>query len=515
MINFIPNDPLAKDGPAMRKKKPRRDRPATRAGLSFKGEIDEGLYKRGTPEFLFWQCREATLWTIEVWETLDGKLSAWGMSSPKKLSLLQNAGNALNAGYSQDALEFFEFTTGDKTTFSGASTDVVSHEVGHALLDVIRPDLWFTSFPETNAFHEAFGDCMAILTALSDQGTRKALLKLTPDLGKANFVDAVMEDLADGTKRHFGASFDASAPRRALNNFKWQLPTTLPTSGKPSVLTSEIHSFGRIFSGCFYDTIRNIFESYSTRNQSNLWKAAQTAGKLLINGARQAPENPRFFQSVGRSMVLADQTTNGGANGEAIRDAFSRHGVSLGTAAMLAPRASLAGEAPRIAAAAKGGAILTATTRDDLKRRLGVAPETRLTVSAVKIGDEKVAEAVHHREVPLTGISKRLSGVVAMVAEPVLVGSSGKRAAIVSALPQESVTTDEVHTFVESLLENDSIVFENEIPTAATKRGAIRAAAAARPASAGDGKRSHLPTHVVRMHGGKKVLTRIRFSCGF
>jgi hypothetical protein len=515
MINFIPNDPLAKDGPAMRKKKPRVNRPAGRAGLSFTGEIEEGLYERGTPGFLFWQCREAVLWAIEVWEGLDGKLSAWGTSSPKRLSLLQNAGNALNAGYSQEALEFYEFTTGDKTTFSGASTDVVSHEVGHALLDVIRPDLWTTSLPETNAFHEAFGDCMAVLTALSDRETRKAVLKVTPDLGKANFVDAVMEDLADGTKRHLGASFDASSPRRALNKFKWQLPTTLPTSGKPSALTSEMHSFGRIFSGCFYDLIRNIFASYSTHNQANLWKAAQTAGRLLISGARQAPETPRFFQSVGRAMVLADETTNNSAHGDAIRDAFTRHGLSLGVSAMLAPRASLAGDAPRIAAAAKGGPILTATTREDLRRRLGAAPQARITVSTVKIGNEKVAEAVHHREVSLTGLSERLSGVVAMVAEPVLVGSSGKRAAIVSAMPQEGVTTDEVHTFVESLLKNDAIVFEDEIPATTTKRAAIRAAGAARAATGDAIKRSHLPTHIVRVHDGKKVLTRIRFSCHF
>ena len=65
--------------------------------------------------------------------------------------------------------------TGTKSTWSGASTDVVAHESGHALLDQSRPDLWDSSYPETNAFHEAFGDCMALLTAFADPATRTAV----------------------------------------------------------------------------------------------------------------------------------------------------------------------------------------------------------------------------------------------------------------------------------------------------------------------------------------------------
>jgi hypothetical protein len=509
-IKFIPNDPLAKKGPPARNVKPRADRPAGRADFSYTGQAPEGVYNVGTPEFLYWQCREAALMTVEVWEGIEGKLTAWGSSSPKKLALLQNAGVKLNAGYTQGGLEFYEFTTGTKTTFTGASTDVVAHETGHALLDAIRPDLWTTSFPETNAFHEAFGDCIAILTALSDKGTREELLKATPNLSKNNFVETVMEDLADGTKREFGASSDGSAPRRALNKFKWQLPTTLPTTGEPAVLTSEVHSFGRIFSGCFYDTICNIFRASSSKTPASLWKAAQLAGKLLVAGARQAPETVRFFQSVGRAMVLADQTTNAGANRDALREAFTGHGVALGSAAMLAPRSSLAGAAPKLGGAKRGG-ILTATTRDDLKRRIGAAPRSRMSVSTRSIGGEQVAEATNFRSVPLADLSRDLRDVVVVVAEPMLIGSSGKRAALLSAMPQESVTTDEVHTFVQTLLEKDSIAFDGDDGARPAASG-IRSAGAQRGAT-GTQPRRHLPTHVIRERGGQKVLERIRFVC--
>ena len=42
-------------------------------------------------------------------------------------------------------------------------------------------------------------------------------------------------------------------------------------------------------------------------------------------------------------MVLTDRSVNGGANEQAIGDAFGAHGVSLGSSAMLAPTVVLAG----------------------------------------------------------------------------------------------------------------------------------------------------------------------------
>jgi hypothetical protein len=506
MITFIPNDPLAKTGPMNREIKARAKRPAGRADFTFVGPVAEKKYKVGTPEFLFWQCREAVLLAIEVWEAIDGKLKGWGTSSPKRLTVTANVGVELNAAYTQAGLDFYEFPTGTKTTFSGASTDVVSHETGHGFLDALRPELWNSTFPETNAFHEAFGDCIAILTALYDKDSREKLLKVTKDLSKKNFVETLMEDLADGIKRRNGADFDASDPRHALNNFKWQLPTTLPTSGKPNVLTSEVHSFGRVFAGCFYDTIRNVFTKQAKRDQASLWKAAQTTGKILTIAAREAPETPRFFQSIGRSMVLTDQKLNKGANRAAIGDAFARHGVALGSAAMLAPRASLAGSAPNTGV--KRGAILSATTREDLKRRMGAAPESRLSITTRSIGDDEIAEATHHREVSLEGLSKDLKGVVAFAAEPVLVGSSGTRAALVSAMPDENVTNDEVQTFVKTLLDKDSIDFDGSAAATPSTRG-VRSAVGMGVAE--DKPRRPLPTHVIRQRGDKKVLERIRF----
>ena len=502
-INFIPNDPLARQGPAIRRKTPRPNRPAGVATYSYVPAPPAGVYDPGTADFLFWQTREAALAALATYEDLSGKkIREWARSTPRqRLNLVPNEGNDLNAYYNGQGISFFEYTTGTKTTYSGASTDVVAHEAGHALLDQSRPDLWSSFYTETNAFHEAFGDCMAVLTAFADRQTRTAVRKI---LRRQNFVEATAEDLSDGVKRELGAGHGAAQPRHARNNFRWELPTSLPSSGGPSVLSAEIHSFGRIFSGCFYDTILNILRDTigagKTPTAAQLRKAVRTAGSLLVQGAAEAPETVRFFQSVGRTMILADQEMNAGANRAAIHDAFQRHDIALGSAAMLAPTSALAGKAPTMRPGARQP--LPSAGLADLRRRMGASPKERLFVRPGVIGGQPVVRATHVREVPLGQIDNKLKGVVAMVPEPVLVGAISRTSAILGELPDPTASSNEVAAFVQTLLESNRIAFSTE-----TARYGIKSATAS-------DSRKRLPTHRVRETGGKKVLERVRFACG-
>ena len=112
---------------------------------------------------------------------------------------------------------------------------------------------------------------------------------------------------------------------------------------------------------------------------------------------------------------------------------------------------------------------------------------------------EGIAEVVYRREVALGGVDSRLRGGVAYQNEPVLVGSSGARAAVLGAQPEMNQTEDEVSAFVETLLANGRIAF------------GAKASALAAPS---DGKAAPQPyTHVIRSVGGKKVLTRVHFLC--
>jgi len=213
-INFVTNDPDADFLNTPQQKAARPDRPAGKAGFTFTGAVPQKVYDQDTEpaEFLFWQCREAALAAVETWETFESPLTQWARSpNRKKLELSikfqdpQFTGNQqLNEFYDGDGLRFFAFTNANNvTTFSGKSTDTVSHETGHALLDTLRPELFESNFPEVNAFHEAFADCMALLTALFNQDTRKKLLSAAPDLGSPNFVESISEYLADAVLNEF------------------------------------------------------------------------------------------------------------------------------------------------------------------------------------------------------------------------------------------------------------------------------------------------------------------------
>ena len=70
------------------------------------------------------------------------------------------------------------------TVFSGESPDVVAHELGHAVLDSLKPALFELASIEAAAFHESFGDMSAILTALQLPSVRQtSSRKLTAACG--------------------------------------------------------------------------------------------------------------------------------------------------------------------------------------------------------------------------------------------------------------------------------------------------------------------------------------------
>ena len=493
-INFIPNDPLAGAGsPGIRIQSPRPNRPASRAGFQFFDALPQGAAAPATPQFLFWQCREGAVRAVEAFEAAAGPLSAW-QGNRKRIPLIQNAVVQLganpepNAFYNRASVQFFQFTGGGKTTFSGESTDVVAHEVGHGILDALRPQLIEVDVLEVGAFHEAFGDCIALLTALEDAASAAAV---RTRIASPNFLETTSEDLSDAIRR-VDPGHNAAAPRHALNTIQWQLPTSLPSDGGPGVLINEEHSFAQIFSGAFYDLILKLAGAAPT--VAALKTAARKAVRLLAEAARTAPLTARFLQSVGRAMVMADEQLNGGANRTAIGAAFAGHGVLLGSSAMLAPLAALSGSGPALSARA---ATLGAATRRDLVSRLGLKGSVKMLAAPLVIGGSRVAQAIVQREVSLAKISPKLKGVVARVMESVLVGESGGRAAVLGAMPVMSAMNDEVLSFAEGLLKHKRIEFQ---PTK-------RTAAKGRPAPA-----SGL-THEVATVAGKRQLRRVGFAC--
>lgn len=450
-IHFIPNDPRAgRAAPPLRRKAKRPEPAPGRAGFNYRRPPPEGVAAPGTPAFLFWQVRDAALAALRAWEACAGPHTRW-QGRRTRLPLRPDVGEDLNAFYDRASVSFFhqEVAPG-RVVRSGASTDVVAHEVGHALLDAVRADLWDVSFLEAGAFHEAFGDCLGILTALEDRATREALLAQAPTLRRRNFVESFAEELAWGIGQVI-PGHNAAEPRHAFNRFRFRIPSSLPADGPPGALVNEVHSFAMLFSGCFWDLIAGLYAQAATPGQAALRTAARRAGRLLVAGARAAVVTPRFFLSVGRAMAQADLALHRGRHVGTVAAAFAGHGLVLG------PVAAARG-------AARGAGEVTA----------GPA-----------------------QSVSLGGLHPQLEGVVALAPTARVAGPAGARSAPVGD-PQE--TAEEVRAFVAALLARRRIALA---PPAAP--AGARAAAVAP-------KHDHT-THEVRERRGRRQLVRKRFQC--
>ncbi|MEZ6091841.1 MAG: hypothetical protein R3C05_28320 [Pirellulaceae bacterium] len=478
--------------------------------MIFPDTVVEGEYKRGTPEFLHWQCREAALAAIDAWEQIHGPFASWHDDST--LAVAPDEGEDLNAYYDRkrgglpERISFFHQKVGNKTYFSGASTDVVAHEAGHAFLDALRPDYWSSFLFEVNSFHEAFGDCIAIVTALHDKTTRE---KILPSLTKSNPVESTAEELAEGIRRAV-PGHNAGTPRKARNNLRWGPQGSIPIDGGPGELIYEEHSFGQVFSGCFYDAIANVFAGMNARSEANLLLATQTVGKLLVKATQQAPQRSQYFREIGRLMVLIDEQENAASNRSAIRDAFLGHNIALGSSLTLAPQAAFA-DAPagsrRGVASARSAANvpeLSATAKRKLLGMIGVE-KGKLDIWPVKIAGQTLQEAVFQHAISLDAVDERLKGVIAVAPQVSLVGRSHQALSIMGEVTTAQDTARDVETFAESLLTHGRIDFTTQ--AAQTRRG-TRSAFAGRNATSQSGI-----THEVREIRGQKTLLRLRFAC--
>ncbi len=489
-IAYLPSDPVAgKPEPCV--VNPLPNRPSNRAGYTLFGIPEEEIYAPGTRAFMFWQCREAALRAIQTWEELHGTFRRW-QGNRRTLRLLPDTGQQLTAFYNRSSLSFFHFAhTNGMTTYSGASTDAVVHEVGHACLDAIRPDLWHSMFFEVNAFHEAFGDCLAILHALRDREIATRLLHEDANLQRTNFVEATLEGLAEGVRTALGSEHPASQPRHCFNIFRWAPPFSLPVHGGPADLMREVHSFGRVFTGCFYDTLVHVFELQPQQNVDGLQEAARLTGRVLLDGAENAPEGHHFFQAVGLGMATAAAEALGQDGAQAVRSAFRAHGIEIGQSGQVVH--ALHATAPR--ATVRG--VLASHTRAALFRALGEQHEPRLHIENNSFlgANREVFTAAYRRDVPLDALGPGFEGVVAPCAVTTVIATDGQTAVALGDLPTVPAMTAEVLGYVHVLRD----------------AGCIRFDANSRHTPVVGEPGFTIPTHAIRKVGAKKVLRRMGF----
>lgn len=101
-------------------------------------EPKPGQYLPGTFEFRYWNAHQALNRCISYWVPLLPVGAKWvtGASIPVNLE----KGQSLNASYDQKGLQIFWDAVAGKKVYTGESPDILCHEMGHAILDILKPE---------------------------------------------------------------------------------------------------------------------------------------------------------------------------------------------------------------------------------------------------------------------------------------------------------------------------------------------------------------------------------------
>lgn len=300
------------------------------------------LFAPGTKGFQQASTLVSTERPLRMMEQGVGHEIPWAFSG--KLDIHPHAGSGFNAYYSRQGKSINFFDGNDpirkKTIAASESLEVVSHEAGHAILDGMKPGMlgWFAS-AEAEAFHESFGDMVAILTTLQDDRVVDRVVAQTGgDLKKQNVVAALGEDLSLGINNDV---FDGHKPngwtiRNAINSFTYADPKTLPSSPKDdNQLGREAHNFSRLFTGAFYDILNGLTakEMAAGKSPADALKAARDVLKpLLARMVELGPNRMKKYQEMANAMVSADQKDFKGAHLDVITSVFANRKIRPATA---------------------------------------------------------------------------------------------------------------------------------------------------------------------------------------
>ncbi|MCB2409240.1 hypothetical protein [Hymenobacter lucidus] len=298
------------------------------------------LYSLGTIEFRYWTAAEALRRAADYWNAAGCK--QWQSQVGKLLQVNLDAGNDLNAYYSREdkGLSFFHATITDAsnngramTVYSGESPDVISHELGHAILDAIKPELWDILTGEVAAFHEFFGDGSSILTALQLPYVRDTVVAETQgQLWRNSSIARMAEELGYAIRQVNPKYADLDCLRNASTLWLYRSPTELSPDGPNSILTSQPHNFSRVFTGAFLAALGRMALAIADDqrvNADHVLQASLDMGPLLLKAVINAPLRTDFYRSVAEQMIIAasQHLTHGEAYVKAITAAMIRQGI--------------------------------------------------------------------------------------------------------------------------------------------------------------------------------------------
>jgi len=358
-----------------------------------------GSYQPGSRRFRYWAAAEALRRGADLWAGLLPTGFTWYPTNGGRLPIKLDEGEDLNAYYDRKGLHFFHATAGGRVVYSGESPNVSCHELGHAILDALRPQLWDVASVEAAALHESFGDVSALLSALQLPSFRQTVLTETNGkLYRASRLSRLAEQLGWAIRQSRPDLVDADCLRNAVNSLFYRDPATLPPDGPAGALSSEPHSFSRVFTAGFFQSLAGMYALQGSGGEELLAATSLDAGRLLVAAIRDSPIVPGYYSQVAAHMIEADAQLFGGRYRDALQSGFVRHGVlSLQSAVAVAQPAAAA---PRRERGARLPLVALAGAKYGLTEDLlvqGASEPARFSVGSAAPDEGAVVSQAHDR----------------------------------------------------------------------------------------------------------------------
>lgn len=260
-----------------------------------------------------WAIVERTLAMIED-EYLLARAVPWA-SQRGRLVLVPHAGRQQNAYYDRasGSLQFFYFDAPDgRRIHTCLSHDIVAHELGHAVLDGLKPFYNEVSSAQTAGFHEYFGDAVAMMSSLATRETAQVVTRGGPaKLDPYNVVSAIASE--------FGAAIRQIPEKKAYLRGAWNKRTMKQLHG-----TFEEHDWSEVLTGVYYDLLSHLYpvmwrqleaengaagsrgkrEYYAMRA---LRRAATFTAGVMFRGLDYCPPVDLRYDEYARAVLRADE----------------------------------------------------------------------------------------------------------------------------------------------------------------------------------------------------------------
>jgi len=289
-------------------------------------------YARDTQEFRYWNGVKTLERGIGFWrqvvEGVPGARQGWEFGSDLRVKVDGREGG-IESYYSSAQITCYHLTSGGRTIYTGESSDVLLHELGHAVFVV---QMGQPQGVEPGALCEALADLSSFFCALQVDG----LLQQVVGGGGRLAVDSRLTRWAEESGIALYASdkdsYESDCVRRLITKLCYQDTGKLPASSPIAQLSQEPHNLGRLFSTAIIDAM-DLMASLEQGGKPTviyLKSLAVRVGGYLVAMARQMSfEKTEALYVAARTLVQLAAACNDEAAKTAFSTAFMRRGISL------------------------------------------------------------------------------------------------------------------------------------------------------------------------------------------